>query len=81
MQKLCTTNLFSTWKVNINDKNSNRNKSISYRTKLLREKVGSSPQFEFFGQNPEFTAQHRKDPWVDIAIGWNRKQNLKPKIV
>jgi hypothetical protein len=46
----------------------------SYRTKLQREKNGTNAQIEFFNQNKAFTSKHRKDPWVDVAIGWNRKK-------
>lgn len=66
-------NFFSSRK-NEAKKGEARPKSISYRTKLNREKLGTSAQIEFFSQNPDFVAQHRKDPWIDIAIGWNRKK-------
>jgi len=42
--------------------------------KVLREKNGTNSQIEFFSENPNFKSKYRKDPQVDIAIGWSRKK-------
>lgn len=77
--KTSTNTFFSSRMKQSNNKGMKRNNSINFRTKLQREKQGTNTQIEFFSQNPHFTAKHRKDPWVDIAIGWNRKkQTEKP---
>jgi len=41
---------------------------------MLREKNGTNGQIEVFTDNPNFRSKYRKDPLVDICIGWNRKR-------
>lgn len=49
-------------------------RNSQYRMKVLRENTGKNSQIEFFNDNKNSTAKYRKDPSVDIAIGWNRKK-------